>query len=208
MKNLLDTTIARMRVALLLSLPAMFGIARCHAPYDPRHASDDAVVIYPERDASRWTVDESGIGPLRAGLSIPEAGRLLPGAISIPAGEEMSPCSYADWPSAPAGVYVLLEQGVITRIEVDSASVGTADGARVGATEAEIEALYPGRVERQHHKSTDGRYLIVRSAAPRADGLDLRLVFETDGRRVIRFRAGSYPAVLYEDACASDAAAE
>lgn len=202
MKNLLDTTLARMRIALLVSLPAMFGIARCNSPYDPRHASDDAVAIHPERDAARWTVDERGIGPLRAGLAIPAIGQFLPGVIGIPAGEEMSPCSYADWPGAPAGVYVLLERGVITRVEVDSAGTATAAGARVGDTEARIDSLYAGRVEREGHKFTDGRYLVVREAAGAGD---YRIVFETDGERVMRYRAGIHPAVSYDDACAGDA---
>jgi hypothetical protein len=201
MKNLFDTTISRMRIALLISLPAMFGIARCHSPYDPRRTGDDAVAIYPERDAGRWTVDEHGLGPLRAGLSIPEAGQFLAGAISIPAGEETSSCSYADWPDAPAGVYVMIENGVISRVEVDSATIATAAGAKVGDTEAQIEAMYPGRVARQHHKFTDGRYLIVRASPAAADAGDHRLVFETDGRRVIRYRAGMYPAVLDDEGC-------
>jgi hypothetical protein len=205
MKKLANSTIARTRIALLLSLPAMFGIARCNSPYDPRNGDGDAVAIYPENDAKRWTVTEHGLGPLRAGLAIPEVGRFLPGAISIPEGEETSPCSYADWPEAPPGVYVLIEKGVITRIEVDSASIATAAGARVGDTEQHIESLYPGRVERQLHKSTDGRYLIVRAPASESDATDYRIVFETDGERVIRYRAGVYPVVLYEDACAGEA---
>lgn len=206
MKNLLDSTITRMRIALLLSLPAMFGIARCNSPYDPRGGGEDeSVVILPERDSKRWTVDEYGMGPLRAGVAIAEAARFLPGAIGIPEGEEASACSYADWPDAPAGVFVMIEEGRIARIEVDSTSIATAAGARVGDTESRIEALYPGRVERQVHKFTDGRYLIVRAPSREADAGDYRIVFETDGRKVLRYRAGVYPAVSYADACGEDA---
>lgn len=204
MKNLASRTLTRTstRLALLLTLPAVFGVARCNTPFD-RPASDEVstVAIYPEHDAKRWTIDEFGLGPLRAGLAIPEVGRFLPGAISIPAGEETNPCSYADWPDAPAGVYVMIEGGVISRIEVDSATVATAAGARVGDTEARIDSLYPGRVERQIHKFSDGRYLVVRAPSTDEGADDYRIVFETDGERVTRFRSGRYPAVAYVDAC-------
>lgn len=197
----LDRRATRRIALLLVALPATFGIARCNAPYGRAELEDpEPVAIYPDNDFTRWTVDERGLGPLRAGLALPQAGQVLWGAIVIAEGEEANLCGYADWPTAPAGVFVLFEGGVITRIEVDSASVATTAGARVGDTEARIDSLYAGRVERQMHPYTDGRYLIVRAPVG-ADAADYRLVFETDGRRVTRYRAGRYPAVTYAEAC-------
>lgn len=55
--------------------------------------------------------------------------------------------------------------------------------------------MYPGRVEVQPHKYTgpEGHYLSV--SVP-SDTL-LRIIFETDGRVVTRYRAGRRPAVEY-----------
>ncbi len=184
-------------LALVLTLPALVGIARCTTPFD--HPKDDvgAVVIYPERDASRWTVDERGLGPLQAGLAMPEVGRVLPGAISIPAGEEGNACGYADWPAAPGGVFVLIEHGVISRVEIDSANVATSLGVRVGDAESRVAQVYAGRVERRAHPYLDGAYLVVRAGKTGDHGI----VFETDGRRVTRYRAGRWPAVLDAEGC-------
>lgn len=182
---------------LMLLLPALVGIARCATPFD--HAKDDigTVATYPERDAKRWTIDEQGLGPLRAGLAVPEVGKVLPGAITIPAGEEANACGYADWPDAPGGVFVLIEHGTISRIEVDSANIATSAGIRVGDAEQRVEEAYAGRVERRAHPYLDGAYLVVRAGAAGDHGI----VFETDGRRVTRYRAGGWPAVLDAEGC-------
>jgi hypothetical protein len=201
MRRLIHSLDRRAKLALLIALPAMFGIARCNTPYGHREMEEpEPVAIYPDHDFTRWTVDERGLGPLRAGLALPQAGVVLKGAITIAEGEESNLCGYADWPTAPAGVFILVEQGIISRIEVDSASVPTSAGARVGDTEARIDSLYRGRVERQLHPYTDGRYLIVRAPVAEDAG-DYRIVFETDGRRVTKYRAGRYPAVSYAEAC-------
>jgi hypothetical protein len=86
----------------------------------------------------------------------------------------------------------------VVRVEVGSGNVATVEGARIGDPEARIQQTYPGRVQVQPHKYTDGHYLVVRPA----DGDTTRLlIFETDGSRVLRFRAGQRPQVEYVEGC-------
>lgn len=197
----------------MIVLPALAVLASCNTAHERLSVeANGPITVYDARDAALWPVDEFGIGPLRAGAPLAVSTAQLHGDIRVPEGEEASGCSYADWSDAPAGVYVMLEQGVVARIEVDSASVATSAGARVGDTEARIDSLYAGRVVRQVHKYTDGRYLVVRAsqgargattdpatAAESPDGF--ALIFETDGERVTRYRAGRYPAVAYTGDC-------
>ena len=209
-------TNSRPSFALLLraaiGLPALAGLASCNTAHERLSVeANGPITVYDARDAAQWPVDEYGIGPLRANVPLSVSTAQLHGDIRVPEGEEASACSYADWSDAPVGVYVMLEQGVVARIEVDSASVATSAGARVGDTEARIDSLYAGRVVRQVHKYTDGRYLVVRAshgargatpgpaAAESPDGF--ALIFETDGRRVTRYRAGRYPEVGYTGDC-------
>ena len=94
----------------------------------------------------------------------------------------------------------MVEGGSVARVEVDSGSaVPTAEGARVGDSEKRIRDLYGNRVTLSPHKYTDGHYLTVRSAAPSESSY--RVVFETDGKRVLRFRAGRTPPVEYVEGC-------
>jgi hypothetical protein len=106
---------------------------------------------------------------------------------------ELQGCVYTKVPEAP-GLLVMLFAGKVVRLDVITAGVATASGARVGDTEQRIRELYPGsRVE--PHKYTDGHYLVVDSSPGR------RLVFETDGTRVTRYRAGAIPHVDWVEGC-------
>jgi hypothetical protein len=88
----------------------------------------------------------------------------------------------------------------VARVEVDSAGILTAEGAGVGDTESSIILLYQGRVEVQPHKYTGptGHYLVV---TPPGDTLH-KLIFETDGERILNYRAGRIPAVQAVEGCA------
>jgi hypothetical protein len=145
---------------------------------------------------SRWVVTTSGIGPLHAGMTVAEAAAAVPGTF---AAASIAECTYAHWSGAPPGVSVMVERGRVARVDVASGPVATAEGARIGDREERIRQLYPGRVEAMPHKYTDGHYLVVRPADP-ADRFHL-IVFETDGTRVKRYRAGRRPAVEYVEGC-------
>ena len=56
-----------------------------------------------------------------------------------------------------------------------------------------------GRVTVQPHKYTNGHYLVVRSAT--AADTTHRIIFETDGKVVTRFRSGRMPEVAWVEGC-------
>jgi hypothetical protein len=143
-----------------------------------------------------WTVTENGWGPIRAGMTIAEARAALGGELSEPANRE---CDHVRPPRGPEGVLIMMVDGRVARVEVSDTTVASAAGARVGDTEARINALYPGRVQIGPHKYVDGHYLVVRRG-PGADSVS-RLVFETDGRRVTRYRSGRFPEVEWVEGC-------
>jgi hypothetical protein len=146
-------------------------------------------------------VTPRGLGPLRIGLPLAAADSALGGTLGEPAGAAPgSTCAYVPWAGAPPGVRVMVEEGVIARIDVDSVGAATDAGVRVGDPEARVREAYAGRVTETPHKYVPGaRYLtVVPSAA--ADSA-YRLVFETDGARVTRYRAGRRPPVEYVEGC-------
>ena len=94
----------------------------------------------------------------------------------------------------------MVERGAITRVNInDSSAIATTTGAKIGDTEERIELLYPGQVEVQPHKYTDGHYLVVTPVDP--EERDYRIVFETVGKNVVRYRAGRVPSVQYVEGC-------
>jgi hypothetical protein len=173
-------------------------LAGCGRPdaRDPS-AGDSAVVAMPD-SAAAWRLSETGIGPVRVGMTVAEAAAALPdaGAAHPAASEE---CAYVGLSGLPEGVSLMTEGGRVVRVDVDdSSAVATTRGARVGWTEARVLALYPGaRVE--PHKYEDGHYLVAIPGAP-GDTLH-RIVFETARGVVTRFRGGVVPAVEYVEGC-------
>ena len=148
---------------------------------------------------SSWKVTEFGIGPLRAGMSAREGVAALQGAGVTATPDNAKGCHYLKW-SGPAGVRVMVDEGVIARVQVDSGSIATADGAHIGDAEAKIKTLYAGRVAVQPHKYTSGgHYLVVTPVA--ATDSAFRIVFETDGQKVTKYRAGKQPQVSYVEGC-------
>jgi hypothetical protein len=172
------------------------ALAACGRPdaRDPSAADSAAVAAVDSTPA--WQLSETGIGPVRVGMTVGEAASALSAGVTHPETEE---CAYVGLSGLPAGVSLMTVGGRIVRVDVDdSSSVATARGARVGWTEAQVLAAYPGaRV--QPHKYEDGHYLVVVPGAP-ADTTH-RIVFETARGVVTRFRGGVVPAVEYVEGC-------
>lgn len=145
-------------------------------------------------------VSEVGIGPVRTGMTLQETRDLLPGLQTAQGSDDLAtaPCTYARSPSLPSGAVLMFENGRIARVDILTGSTRTADGAGIGDTEARLQSLYGGRVKTTKHKYTDqGHYLTVESETDSTH----KIVFETDGFKILRFRSGKTPAVEYVEGC-------
>jgi hypothetical protein len=138
-----------------------------------------------------------GIGPVRAGMTVAEAGAAI--GEPLKTSGDVKQCGYATSTKAPAGVAFMVVDSQIARAEVRNGATATAEGARIGNSEARIDSLYKGRVAVQPHKYTDGHYLVVNSGA--ASDTTHRIIFETDGKVVTRYHSGRMPEVAYVESC-------
>lgn len=145
------------------------------------------------------TVSPEGVGAVRIGATLAQLNAAL-GEQLRPAYDVNPECDYVDPAALPPGIALMVDQDTIVRIDVDTTGIPTAEGAVVGDTEARVLELYAGRVTVQPHKYTgpEGHYLVVTWPA---DTLHL-LIFETDGKKVLNYRAGIRPAVEYVEGCA------
>lgn len=201
-----------------IALAALVLVAACgsDAADAPAETPDSIAAAAPEgasaapattpapAEGSAWTLRLDGAGPVRVGMAFDEARAALGGDLRMNDDNPQHPegadrCDYPRSAQLPPGVRVMVQGQRVVRVEVDSGTVATAEGARIGDTEARVQALYPGRVTVSPHKYTDGRYLTVRSATA-SDTTNL-MVFETDGRVVERFRTGQKPQVEYVEGC-------
>lgn len=160
----------------------------------PPQAPPQAPPAEPIETAGKWQVTAAGIGGVRAGMSLEEANVILDNALTIP--RKLQECDYVR-PKSPKGLAFMVEKGEISRLEVRPGSnVATVAGAKIGDSEERIKSLYPG-IEVKPHKYTDGHYL---EFTPKNGGNN-RIVFETDGKKVLRYQSGRLPAVEYVEGC-------
>lgn len=147
---------------------------------------------------SRDRVSVDGHRGVRIGMTVDEA--------SVAYGATLSPAVQAGPTEAcffvfPEGrvdaVSFMIVDGKVARVDIAQPDVLTLTGVGVGSTEAEVMQAYDGKAVLTPHKYTgpEGHYLTVEPDAGKA------IVFETDGMRVLRYRAGAKPQVLWVEGC-------
>ncbi|MFM1843333.1 MAG: hypothetical protein RLZZ490_2075, partial [Cyanobacteriota bacterium] len=115
-------------------------------------------------------------------------------------GTDNPECAYYTIPGV-SGLAFMVTNGRIARIDItDKSPLTTLSGAKIGDSESRIKALYPGQIRVETHKyDRQGHYLIF---VPKdAVDKDYRLIFETDGKVVTRWRVGRLPAVEWVEGC-------
>jgi len=178
-------------------LAVLAGIA-CLAACEPRPAADADSTPSTAAEPAPWVVDAQGIGRVRTGITVAQLGEAL--GTEVKAVYDYNPsCTHVTPPGLPPGVALMILADTVARVEVDSAGVLTTEGAGVGDTESSVILLYQGRVDVEPHKYTgpEGHYLVV---TPPNDTLH-KIIFETDGERIVRYRAGRLPAVRFVEGC-------
>jgi hypothetical protein len=156
----------------------------------------DGTKTQPPADPGSWIVTVRGIGPIEAGMTLDEANAAAGNRLVIPPKPEE-----CDWVKIEnvTDLLLMVERGTISRVDIQRDSrITTESGAKIGDTEARIKSLYPGVVTKPH-AYTNGHYLVVTPSAT-ADQR-FRLVFETDGEKVLRYRSGRMPSVEYVEGC-------
>jgi hypothetical protein len=148
---------------------------------------------------SDLSLSEDGLGQIQIGMNLDDAvnmGLLNENPAMKPACDFVFPAVGA---GIPDGVSVMIVQGKVARIDVDTGSVTTEDGAKIGDTEDDINKIYDGDVQSEPHKFiAGGHYMVVTGDST---SLGKAIVFETDGQRVTSFRAGRLPEVKWVEGC-------
>lgn len=145
----------------------------------------------------------SGIGPVRAGMSVAQAAQAAGQRLvrdRDDAGD--SGCHFVYPEHGPDGVGFMVQKGRIVRVDIgQEARIATVQGIHIGDTEARIRALYPGQItaERHPYGSLTDHYLVL---TPK-DFVDKKylLIFETTALRVSSFRSGLKEAVQLIEGC-------
>jgi hypothetical protein len=162
-----------------------------------------ALILSPvDTGPASWRLTTKGFGPVRVGMTVDEASTALGVRLVLdePLDGDERGCRYAKPERGLEGLSFMIVDLRVARVDVDSRAFATLSGARIGSTEREVKAIYPGRIRVSPHEYTNGHYLTYtpKDAADK----DYRIVFETDGKRVTSIHAGRLPEVEYVEGCA------
>ena len=148
---------------------------------------------------SDLALNEEGLGQIQIGMTLDDAVNM--GLLNERPDLKVD-CDFvypAVGAGVPDGVSVMVIKGKIARIDVDTGAVTTEDGAKIGDTEDRIKSIYGDDVQVEPLKYIEGgHYMTVLGDSASAGNA---LVFETDGKRVTRFRAGRLPEVKWVEGC-------
>lgn len=166
----------------------------------PEPAENSDVPPASTPDGSDAQASFSGYGDVRFGTAAADMEQAWGGELREVGKADNDTCYYMTptWVAAPADFNFMIGDGKFARFGTESAKFVAPGGGRVGMSQAEIERLYPGRVELQPHKYGDGKYLRIKDAG----GSNAVLIFETTEKGLVEeFRIGVPPEVDYVEGC-------
>lgn len=174
--------------------------AAAAAPADPGDGAPQALVL-----------TANGYGPLRIGMRLDEVNAAM-GPDDNPddfGGPEPESCDMFHPENAPAGMFVMIENGALTRISLGEGSpTATAEGLSVGDPAADVRAAYADRLRAEPHNYVDppGEYLTAwtsgASAAPYTQdpaARGIRYEIGMDGNVEVIHAGG--PSIQYVEGC-------
>jgi len=148
---------------------------------------------------SDLALNEDGLGQIQIGMTLDEAVNM---GLLNERPDIKQACDFvfpAVGAGIPFGVNVMVVKGKVARIDVDTGTVTTEDGAHIGDSEDKIKSIYGDELKVSPHKFIDGgHYLTVMGDSASAGKA---MVFETDGKQVTMFRAGRIPEVEWVEGC-------
>jgi hypothetical protein len=166
-----------LRVSILLSMIALLSIGLVQAD-------------------GNWVIREDGVGPVKIGMTLPELNAALDERFSAPKNRESQACFYVK-PAKHTHLAFMIEDGRLSRADVDEPGVSTAEGIQVGDSEELARRVYGVKLKVEPHKYIDdGHYLTIRSTDGR-----YAIRFETEKGKIQRLYAGRFKTVQYVEGC-------
>lgn len=181
-------------------------------PADTAAPAEPAAAPAPTTPAVSGAMTADGWGPLRIGMTKDEVIAAVgptknPGAVG---GPDEEACTEFQPERAPDGLWVMIEEGKLTRITIgDNSPVQTDKGLGVGATAEQVKATYGDAAQSSPHKYQDApaEYIAVWSGGPRSepyvqDPNARGIVYEIDGAGKASFIHAGGPSIQYVEGCA------
>ena len=147
-----------------------------------------------------WQLSPDGFGPIQIGMTLKQAEQVTGMKFSstkpdVDQAEDES-CFYVRLKGIQ-DLSFMISGDKIVRINITSSSFSTSKGAKIGDTEAKVQALYAGKLEVEpHHYDQNGHYLTLIE-----ESKDRAIRFETDGKVITQIYSGRNQEAHYVEDC-------
>jgi hypothetical protein len=143
-----------------------------------------------------WVVREDGVGPVKVGMTLSQLNTVLGEKFAMPLEKDGQACFDVQSTKHPH-VSFMIEDGHLSRVDVDAPGITTTEGVQVGDPEAKALRAYGPRLKVEpHHYIDDGHYLTVRSSNGRYG-----IRFETEKEKITSFYSGRFASVQLVEGC-------
>lgn len=177
---------------LLLPVLAMTWLAA--APL-PAAAKDVAKVNW--KTPPKLTL--RGLGEVKIGMTLKQVKALFTDVQVLDSGGGTE-CFIVEPEGVREGVFFMITDGHVSRIDIETSYYASLSGAKVGQTEKQVIKMYKGKLKvTPHHYDDKGHYLTYVPTDKKDK--NYRMVFETDGSKVTMFRTGNLPEVEFVEGC-------
>jgi hypothetical protein len=147
-------------------------------------------------------VSDAGFCGVHFGMTLAEARAAFPEALESFASDptdtdpESLNCFMVFPKDRAKDLTFMLVDGKVARVDILLPGIATEDGSRVGSSQADILARYGDRAKVFPGKYDDTKRDIVVDTMP-----GHQFIFESDGSKVLNYRAGLLPPVGYIEGC-------
>ena len=149
-----------------------------------------------DADDARWCLSMSGLGAVRAGMTVDQVLPLLDWS-GLERKQRAGECWYLRYDGPDAFRLMIIDDRVV-RIELTGKTqLHTVGGAGIGTTEDELRKLYGTRLDVQPHKYVEGGHTITLRSGAGGEGLR----FETANGAVTALQAGPWEHLNYVEGC-------
>jgi hypothetical protein len=144
-------------------------------------------------------VSTVGLDTVTFGMSL-EAAQVAAGTVFVPEGP-VARCTVYRPEQGPQDVRFTVVDGTVERVDVLAGPIRTRSGIGVGSPVADVYARFGAQAQPAPRDDGTGEDIVF-VPQDEADAV-FRVVFETDGAVVTRYRSGRIPVVLPSAACAT-----
>jgi hypothetical protein len=195
--NLFYTATRAFTIAFAVAISPLVSTVSVWAE-SPLGESYDSPVRATHADMARTKVEFDGIGPVKVGMTVTQASRII-GHRLVPGVQGR--CSSFKPQNDTDNISFVVVGNHIARVDIEEGSrVKTLKGAGIGNTEAQIKSLYPGQIKVTPSKNGYNGHLLT-LIPNESHERDYRIVFETDGDSVIRYSVGKLPEIKFVGSC-------